>query len=39
MTRLDYDGVGQIKKVSLPDNSIVTYDYDDAHRLIGIGDA
>jgi YD repeat-containing protein len=38
-TSYDYDGVGQIKRVTLPDGSYITYDYDDAHRLTGIHDA
>jgi YD repeat-containing protein len=33
LTSYDYDGVGQLKKVTLPDNSWIGYDYDDAHRL------
>ena len=32
-TGYDYDGVGQLKKVTLPDGSWVGYDYDNAHRL------
>lgn len=35
----DYDGVGQLKKVTLPDGSYVSYDYDDSHRLTGIADS
>lgn len=38
-TSYDYDGVGQIKRVTLPDGSYITYDYDDAHRLTDIHDA
>ncbi|OGB26277.1 MAG: hypothetical protein A3I66_19165 [Burkholderiales bacterium RIFCSPLOWO2_02_FULL_57_36] len=33
LTSYGYDGVGQLKKVSLPDGSWIGYDYDDAHRL------
>ncbi|OGB24611.1 MAG: hypothetical protein A3I66_13430 [Burkholderiales bacterium RIFCSPLOWO2_02_FULL_57_36] len=33
LTSYDYDGVGQLKKVTLPDSSWIGYDYDDAHRL------
>jgi YD repeat-containing protein len=33
-----YDGVGQLKQVTLPDASIVSYTYDDAHRLVAISD-
>jgi YD repeat-containing protein len=32
-TTYDYDGVGQLKKVTLPDGSWMGYDYDNAHRL------
>lgn len=34
----DYDNVGQVKKMTLPDGGALTYTYDDAHRLIGISD-
>ena len=37
-TNLDYDGVGQLIKVTLPDGSYLTYDYDPAHRLTDIRD-
>ncbi|OGB25373.1 MAG: hypothetical protein A3I66_11565 [Burkholderiales bacterium RIFCSPLOWO2_02_FULL_57_36] len=33
LTSYDYDGVGQLKKVTLPDSSWIGYDYDAAHRL------
>ncbi|OGB24612.1 MAG: hypothetical protein A3I66_13435 [Burkholderiales bacterium RIFCSPLOWO2_02_FULL_57_36] len=33
VTGYDYDGVGQLKKVTLPDSSWIGYDYDAAHRL------
>ena len=32
-TTYDYDGVGQLTKVTLPDGSWIGYDYDNAHRL------
>jgi RHS repeat-associated protein len=38
-TTYDYDGVGQLKKVTLPDTSFITYTYDDAHRLTKIADS
>ncbi len=38
-TYYDYDGVGQIKKVTSPDGSFISYHYDDAHRLTDIYDA
>lgn len=38
-TSFDYDGVGQLKKVTLPDGSYVTNTYDDAHRLTDIADS
>ena len=34
----DYDGVGQLKKATLPDGSALEYTYDAAHRLTGIKD-
>jgi YD repeat-containing protein len=37
-TSYDYDGVGQLKKVTLPDASFLSYSYDDAHRLSGMSD-
>ncbi len=37
-TTYTYDGVGQMTKVTLPDNSTVNYTYDDAHRLTRISD-
>ena len=37
-TRYDYDGVGQLIKVTLPDASFITYTYDGAHRLTKIAD-
>ena len=37
-TIYDYDGVGQLKKVTLPDSSFLNYTYDAAHRLTQIQD-
>ncbi len=37
-TTYDYDGVGQLTKVTLPDNSFLQYTYDGAHRLTEIKD-
>lgn len=34
----DYDGVGQVAKVTLPDGSFLSYGYDEAHRLASITD-
>ncbi len=38
LTSYDYDGVGQLTKVTLPDGSFLSYSYDDAHRLTGMQD-
>lgn len=38
-TNYEYDGIGQLKKVTMPDGSFVTYTYDDAHRLTGMSDS
>lgn len=38
-TRYDYDGVGQLIRVTNPDNSTLNYTYDAAHRLTGITDS
>lgn len=38
-TTIDYDAVGNIIKVTQADGVFNTYAYDNAHRLIGIGDA
>ncbi|MGH8581969.1 MAG: RHS repeat-associated core domain-containing protein, partial [Gammaproteobacteria bacterium] len=37
-TSYEYDGAGQLKKVTSPDNSYLSYTYDTAHRLIDIQD-
>ncbi|MBB2486990.1 RHS repeat protein [Mitsuaria sp. WAJ17] len=33
-----YDGVGNVTQTTFPDGSGLNYDYDEAHRLIGISD-
>ena len=38
VTSYDYDGVGQLSKVTLPDLSYLSYGYDPAHRLTGMQD-
>jgi YD repeat-containing protein len=38
VTVYDYDGAGQLTKVTLPDGSFLSYTYDPAHRLTGISD-
>ena len=37
-TTYDHDGVGQLKKVTLPKDVVLEYSYDAAHRLTGIKD-
>jgi YD repeat-containing protein len=37
-TSYEYDPIGQLTKVTNPDGSGFTYGYDDAHRLLSIGD-
>lgn len=37
-THIDYDAVGNVKKVTQPDGAFLAYTYDDAHRLIRIAD-
>jgi RHS repeat-associated protein len=39
LTRFDYDGVGQLTKLTRPDSSFIAYTYDAAHRLTGIADS
>jgi YD repeat-containing protein len=39
LTSYQYDGVGQLTKVTLPDGSFLAYTYDAAHRLTAITDA
>ena len=34
----EYDFVGNLKKVTMPDASFIAYDYDGAHRLISLSD-
>lgn len=38
ITRIDYDSVGQVIKVTQPDGAYLTYTYDAAHRLTDITD-
>ena len=38
LTSYDYDFAGQLKKVTLPDGSFLSYSYDPAHRLTGMSD-
>ena len=38
ITSYDYDGVGNLDKVTLPDGSFLDYTYDTAHRLTQIAD-
>jgi YD repeat-containing protein len=37
-TSYEYDGVGQLTKITLPDGSFLTYSYDGAHRMTGMQD-
>ena len=37
-TTLTYDGVGQVTQLSMPDNSVLNYTYDAAHRLTDVLD-
>ena len=37
-TAYEYDGVGQLTKITLPDGSFLTYTYDAAHRMTGMQD-
>lgn len=38
-TTYEYDGAGQLKKVTAPDSSFVNYTYDNAHRLTQVVDS
>ncbi len=38
-TTFSYDNVGQLTRMTMPDNSYIAYAYDDAHRLTGITDS
>ena len=38
VTGYQYDGTGQLIKLTMPDGSSVSYGYDDAHRLIELQD-
>src|SRR5262249_23688547 len=38
-TSYNYDNVGQLTKVTLPDSSYLSYSYDGAHRLTDISDS
>ncbi len=37
-TTMEYDGVGNVTRITQPDGSYINYEYDPAHRLIGISD-
>ena len=39
LTVYDYDGVGQLKKATLPDSMALEYTYDAAHRLTAVKDS
>lgn len=39
LTQFQYDGVGQLTRIILPDSSFMNYTYDAAHRLIAMTDA
>ena len=37
-TQMHYDASGQLLRITLPDQAIYAYSYDDAHRLIAVAD-
>ena len=39
ITHYEYDGIGQLIKITLPDGSFITYSYDLAHRMTGMQDS
>jgi RHS repeat-associated protein len=39
ITRIDYDNIGQVTKVTQPDGDFINFTYDAAHRLTGMSDA
>jgi YD repeat-containing protein len=39
VTKYTYDAVGQVKTVTLPDQTVISYGYDDAHRLTDVTDS
>ena len=39
LTQFQYDGVGQLTRIILPDSSFMDYTYDAAHRPVGMTDA
>jgi len=38
ITGYQYDNIGQLKKITFPDNSFLSYTYDAAHRLTDMAD-
>jgi YD repeat-containing protein len=38
-TVFSYDAAGQLRKLTLPDQSSIDYAYDDAHRLVRVSDS
>lgn len=39
ITRIDYDALGQVTRITQPDGAWMHYDYDDAHRLTAVEDS
>lgn len=37
-TNFEYDGAGDLIKVTMPDGSTLDYSFDDAHRMTGVSD-